>query len=197
MTDTFIISEVQLRNYTDINDNVDTALIKNAIREAQDIGLQAIIGTILYDKILSDIDSSSLSGVYKTLVDNYIQDYLIYAAYWYSLDAIYLRPRNNGIVRPTGGENAEGVERDLYNVKRQSVRNKMEYYAERLTNYILEEENSYPELSQSNKLYEQVPDYSDKYGSPFVFNKNKLAEAFAREGYRVDSRFLQFPNKYN
>jgi hypothetical protein len=31
---------------------VDTALIKNAIREAQDISLQRIIGTKLYDAIL-------------------------------------------------------------------------------------------------------------------------------------------------
>ena len=44
MTNTFLISEAQIRNYTDIEDNVDSALVKNGIREAQDIKLQPING---------------------------------------------------------------------------------------------------------------------------------------------------------
>ena len=72
MTSTFIISEAKLREFTDINDNLDTAFLKNAVREAQDIYLQRIIGTVLYEKILSDIDASTLSGEYLTLVESYI-----------------------------------------------------------------------------------------------------------------------------
>ena len=37
MTDVFIISEENLRQFTDINNNVDSKLLKNAVREAQDI----------------------------------------------------------------------------------------------------------------------------------------------------------------
>jgi hypothetical protein len=37
MTSTFILSEAKFRQFTDVNDMLDTALIKNAIREAQDI----------------------------------------------------------------------------------------------------------------------------------------------------------------
>ena len=47
MTNTFLISEAKLREFTDIANNVDSALIKNAIRESQDISLQRIIGTLL------------------------------------------------------------------------------------------------------------------------------------------------------
>jgi hypothetical protein len=172
MTTTFIISEAKLRQFTDVNDNLDTALIKNAVREAQDIALQRIIGTKLYNKILSDIDGSGLTGDYKTLVDDYIQDFLLYAAYYEVLEAIYIRPRNNGLLTPTGGENSIEVDRSLFNVKRQSVENKMEYYAERLSLYINEEQAKFPELNSANKLYEQWPDYSTQYRSPIVFAKN-------------------------
>ena len=55
MTDVFIISEENLRQFTDINNNVDSKLLKNAVREAQDIEIQRILGTKLYDKILDDI----------------------------------------------------------------------------------------------------------------------------------------------
>ena len=157
MTSTFILSEAKFREFTDVNDMLDTALIKNAIREAQDIHLQRIIGTQLYDKILSDIASNSLAGVYKTLVDDYIQDFLLYAAYYESLEAIYLRPRNNGLLTPTGGENSINVDRSLYNVKRQSVENKSEFYAEKLSRYLSEEEASFPELNTNDKAYQQNP----------------------------------------
>lgn len=202
MTNTFLISEAVLRNYTDINQSVDSALIKNAIRESQDISLQAVIGTLLYDKLLDLVDSGDINtptySNYKGLLDNYIQDFLIYAAYWYALDAIYLRSRNNGLIRPTGGENSEGVERELYNLKRQTVSNKLEYYNQRLTNYIIEEEGLFPELTQSNKLYEQIPDYTGKYGAPFVFRKKINAQLFLDRGIPVtNSAYPQYPPPYS
>jgi len=198
MTTTFIISEAKLRQFTDLNDSVDSALIKNAVREAQDIGLQRIIGTNLYNKILSDIDADTLTGAYKTLVDDYIQDYLLYAAYYEALFAIFVRPRNNGLLTPQGGENSATVDRTMFDAKRQSVQNKSEYYAERLTNYIAEEQASFPELNTNNKLYEQWPDYGSQYRSPIVFSRNAKVGAHydqAKEaGLRItDSKYKQYP----
>jgi len=198
MTTTLIISEAKLRQFTDLNDSVDTSLLKNAVREAQDISLQRIIGTKLYQKILSDIDANSLAGAYLTLVDDYIQDFLLYAAYYEALEAIYIRPRNNGLLTPTGGENSIEVDRSLFNVKRQNVQNKMEYYAERLTNYIAEEQASYPELNTNNKLYEQWPDYGSQYRSPIVFSRNAKVGAHYQQakeaGLRItDSKYKQYP----
>ena len=198
MTTTFILSESKFRQFTDVNDMLDTALIKNAIREAQDIHLQRIIGTQLYDKILSDIDASTLTGVYKTLVDSYIQDFLLYAAYYESLEAIYIRPRNNGLLTPTGGENSIEVDRSMFNVKRQSVENKMEFYAEKLSRYLSEEEANYPELNANNKAYEQNPDYSSQYRSPIVFSRNTKVIGnykWAKEaGLRItNSAYKQYP----
>jgi len=198
MTKTFLISEQVLRTYTDISNNVDTELIKNAIREAGDIGLQAIIGTLLYQKLVTLVDSGDINNEenanYKTLLTDYIQDYLIYASYWYSLDAIYLRSRNNGLIKPMGGENSEGVERELYNLKRQSIENKMSYYAERLTKYIIEEQGLYPEINNSNKLYEQNPNYNNKYKNGFVFRKSPFTSIMERAGIPIyDARYKQYP----
>lgn len=202
MTQTFLISEVKLRTFSDINNNVDSELIKNAIREAQDITLQSTLGTLLYDKILDLVSSGTIgdsaNSNYKTLLDSYIQDTLLYAAYWYSLDAIYLRPRNNGLIQPNGGENSLEVDISYYNMKRRSVQNKLEYYNDRLTKYLIEEQALFPELNQSNKLYEQNPDYSTKYGSPFVFNRGiRNAQEFLKRGYPIyDSNYPQYPQNF-
>jgi hypothetical protein len=199
MTNTFLISEAQIRNYTDIEDNIDSALIKNGIREAQDIKLQPIIGTLLIEKLYALVDAGTIddsaNADYKALLDGYIQNMLIYAAYWYILDSVYIRSRNNGLLIPDGGENSVAADRSMYNVKRQAVQNKMEFYSNLLTDYIIEEQTLYPELNASNKLFELNPDYEDKYGSPFVFNdKTRRASEFVKRGIRVyDTRYKQYP----
>ncbi len=197
MTTTFIISEAKVRAFTTLNNSVDTELIKNCIRTAQDYYLQSIIGTVLYEKILTDIDSGSLTGDYKTLVDSYIQDYLLYATYYETLEEIFIRPRNKGLLKPTGGENSVDVDLQTYNVKRQSVENKMTYYAERLTNYILEDNGLFPELDQNNLLYQQNPDYSVKYRSPFAMRGGAGARYANEYGFPAfDKRLQAFPQNY-
>lgn len=199
MTNTFLISETQIRNYTDIEDNIDSALIKNGIREAQDIRLQTLLGTLLTNKLYTLVDAGTIGDAananYKTLLDNYIQNMLIYASYWYILDTVYMRSRNNGLLIPDGGENSSAVDRSLFNVKRQAVQNKMEFYSNLLTDYIIEEQVLYPELNASNKLYDLNPNYSDKYGSPFIFNnQSRRAQEFINRGVRVyNSKYPQFP----
>jgi len=199
MTNTFLISEAQIRNYTDIDNNIDSALIKNGIREAQDIKLQPIIGTLLYEKLTSLVDAGTISDAanadYKTLLDSYIQNMLIYAAYYFILDSVYMRSRNNGLLIPDGGENSIAADRAMYNVKRQSVQNKMEFYSNLLTDYIIEEQTLYPELNASNKLYDLNPNYEDKYGNPFVFNnKSRMLLEMRKRGIPVyDSRYKQYP----
>ena len=200
MTTTFIISEAKIRQFTDLNDSVDSALIKNGIREAQDISLQRIIGTKLYNSILAQIDAGPTwtNSNYQGLVDNYIQDFLLYAAYYEILESVYMRSRNNGLLTPTGGDNSVNVDRSLYDVKRQSVKNKMEFYGDKLSSYIAEEQSLFPELNENSKIYEQWPDYGSQYRSPIVFTRNAKVGAHyweAKEaGLRItDSKYSQYP----
>lgn len=198
MTQTFLISEAKLREFTDIDNNVDTALIKNGIRESQDIELQRVLGTLLYDKMLDLVANNTIgdsgNSNYKTLLDDYIQNFLLYAAYFYCLEPIYLRSRNNGLITPNGGDNSDVANKQLFDLKRQSSKNKMEFYAQKLRDYLIEEEALFPELTESNKLYEQYPDYDEQYGQPFVFRKNGYEQEAIRRGMRTyDIRYKQYP----
>jgi hypothetical protein len=200
MTTTFIISEANLRQFTDLNNNVDSELLKNAIRESQDIELQRLIGTKLYNKILEDIKTDTLSGVYEVLVLEWIQNFLLYAAYYYALEDIYLRPRNNGLLIPQGGENSTAADGTWYNRKRQSVENKKEFYGERLTSYLIQKQGLYPELNSNVELQQLYPDFGVQYKSPIVFKRNgrgyHLNQAVECGLYVADSRYNQFPNPF-
>ena len=197
MTNVQLISEAKIRQYTDMNDNVDSKLIVNAIREAQDIELQRILGTLLYNKVIDEVANSTLSGVYKTLVDEYVQNFLLYAVYYNTLEAIYLRPRNNGLLIPNGGENSDTADRSMYNVKRQSVKNKSEFYAEKLSQYLIENQNNYPELGQNVLLYQQVADFGEQYKSPIVMKYNTYSphlKNLLKMGFKVyDTKYPYLP----
>ena len=197
MTTTLIISEEKLREFTDINDNLDSKLLMNAVREAQDIYLQRLTGTSLYEYILNQIDANTLSGDYKHLVDTFIQPFLIYASYWEALDAIYTRPRNNGLLQPTGGENSEKADGTWYNRKREAANNKMQYYGERLTNYLIQDQNKFPQLNENGPFWKQYPDYGSGYRSPIVFNRTTRSyhlQGALNAGLRLaDSRYPFMP----
>jgi len=192
MQNTLLISEAKLKRFTDINNALDVDLISSVIREAQIVHITRLLGTKLYDKIISDVDNDTLSGNYKTLVDDYIQDALLYWSYYESLETIYLRPRNAGLVVPQGGENNAAADIALYDKKRQSVKNKAEYFSERLVDYMAFNEAAYPEYNQ-NVNDDIYPDTSTQYKSPIVF-RNEIPNVVNAMGLKViNSRYDYLP----
>lgn len=172
MTTTLLISEAKVRAFSDINESVDDSLMVNAIREAQDIVMQPIMGTKLYNALIEKIDNNSLSGSYQTLVDDYIQPALVYASLYNITENVYVRTRNNGLLTPTGGENSINVDKNMYDTKRQSIFNKQQFYSDQLSRYLNEKYNLFPELGENTELYQFIPDYASQYRSPIVMQRN-------------------------
>ena len=71
-----MISVDTLKQRTAIHDNIDEKLIFPEIKAAQDLFIHPILGTALYNKLLTDISNGVLAGNYKTLVDSYLVDTL-------------------------------------------------------------------------------------------------------------------------
>jgi hypothetical protein len=192
MQNTILLSEARLKAFTDLNDYVDPELLKSAIREAQIIHLTRVLGTRLYNKIMTDVDNNTLTQKYRELIDNYILDYLLYATYFVALEYIWLRPRNNGLLQPNGGDNANSVDMVIYDKKRTSVESKMEYFGERLVDHLTFNTQNYPEYTQA--VNDEIPaDMHTQYGSPFVF-RNRVPELVERMGIKVvNSRYKYLP----
>jgi hypothetical protein len=192
MVTTLFISENKLKAFSDLNQSVDADLLKNAIREAQDIHIQQYLGYNLYQKLIQDVNAGSLSGDYLFLMTTYIQDTLLYWSYYEALEAIWLRPRNNGLLIPQGGQEGAPADMRIYDKKRTSVRNKAEWYAERLVGYLIDNETKFPEFGTETGM-EIYPDQRSAFNSPFV-TKRGYYEDMKKLGIKVtDSRYKYLP----
>lgn len=192
MTTTLFISENKLKNFTDLNNSLDPDLLKNAVREAQDINIQRMLGYNLYQKLITDVNNNTLTGYYLTLMNEYLQDTLLYWSYYEALESIWLRPRNNGLLIPNGGVEASAVDSNTYDKKRQSVKNKAEWYAERMVGFLIDNQTQFPEFGTETGM-EIYPDQRSQFKSPFV-NRNAYYENLQKMGIKIiDSRYNYLP----
>ena len=80
MADALFITRKDLVKFSSLNGNVDTDKFLQYIKIAQDIHIQNYLGTDLYNKIQSDIEGSTLTGDYLSLVTEHIKPMLIHWA---------------------------------------------------------------------------------------------------------------------
>lgn len=131
---------------TIISDNSDVKLVKKATRVAEDKYILPIIGGMLYNTIINKIQTGTLTGDYKSLVDRFIIPCLLeYTVYEY-VPYTY-KFRNKGISKQTS-ETSEPVEReDLYFI-RENILQTAQFYGEQLIKYLKANSTMYPEYTQ-------------------------------------------------
>lgn len=160
MARVYFISCEYLKEQTPVNNNVDNNLLNNAIWEAQSIHIQQQTGTKLYNKLVDLIRTGTISlpgnAAYKTLLDDYIQPTTAYWAWYESIPYLAMKCVNKGVER----QNSDwSVKAELNEVEylRDDIRNKCEFYSQRLTDFMWENRSKYPELVDNHKLDELHP----------------------------------------
>jgi hypothetical protein len=76
----YMVDEQWVKDNSPIDDNVDTKLLRNAMRTAQDIYIRDLIGSGLYDEVLTQINAGTLSADADNLllVNTYIAPCLLH-----------------------------------------------------------------------------------------------------------------------
>jgi len=138
-----LVSADKLKAFTNINDNVDEALLLSNIQIAEDIGLQTLLGTQFYNHIKSAAQAGTLTGPETTLLQNYIQPYLIHRAYYESIPNIWMRVMNKSIVV---GNTEQGTAASAGDMKylRNMTRDRYEFYSQRMMDYLKDNPNDFP-----------------------------------------------------
>lgn len=150
MATAIFIRRRDLIKNTALSGSIDTDKFIQFIKIAQEIHIQNYLGTDLYNKISADILSSSLSGDYLDLVNDYVQPALIhYAMVEYLPFAAYTIA--NGGVFKHGSENSSIAEKEEVDSLIAKERDYAEYYTQRLIDYLsFNGPSKFPEYYSNN-----------------------------------------------
>jgi len=165
MAKALFITQRDIKRFTGANGNIDTDKLLNWIEMAQEIDIQRLLGTKLYDKISADITASpqTLTGDYLTLVDTYIKPTLIHYAMMYALPYLSVTIANGGVYR-NSAENATALTSEEIDKLVEKERDAAQYYSTRMIDYLnFNASSMFPEY-YTNSNDDISPDYQDDFG---------------------------------
>ena len=156
------IKRSDLVKNTIINGNVDTDRFIGFIKIAQQMHVQNLLGTKLYDKISTHISAGNLADPYLTLVNTYIQPILIHFAMVDYIPFSAYELRNGGLFKHTS-ENSETPSKEEVDFLMQRHKTFADFYARRFIDHM-----SFIDPSTIPEYYTNQNDdmYPDKSTTP-------------------------------
>lgn len=146
MARVFLVSEATMKKNSVVNNNVDGMYLLPAIEYAQDNGLQTLIGTKLYNKVMDLVEDGSITGAtdYKYLLDEYITPYLVNKVTADIQIPLAFKVRNQGVLQQTGDNTYVPSMKDIQFVI-QHYQNQADFYGNRMSDYLRANRLKYPE----------------------------------------------------
>ena len=157
-----------LRDNTVINGNVDSERLEPFIQLAQNVHIEGVLGTLIYNEIIGQIQTDSLTALNKTLIDDFVQPALVQWSLYEALPFINYKLTNKSI-STKNSDNSDPVDLDALHYLRTNVRNSAEYLSERITKYLDKNEVEYPLYCENTEVDEISPNKSN-YFSGIVFD---------------------------
>ena len=149
-----LISPDDVKSQSDLNYNVDDTAIGASIRVSQQIYLRDIIGDALLERLQvlvynaiegnPDTIDDEANIAYKTLLDDYISNFLTYKVANEICDRLSLKIRNMGVVKNNDTNMQQADLGDLIYLK-QKYDTFANDAANRMTAFICSNEAAYPE----------------------------------------------------
>jgi hypothetical protein len=177
MANVLFISDSYLKQNSFVGENVQANVLTSAITTAQTIKIQSILGKALYTKLCDDISNAggSLTGVtgnYAILLEEFVIPALTNWALHEAIVPLTLKFTNKGISRAQD-QYTEGIDLETLKYIRNDVRNEAEWYTQRLTTYLCNNSQLFPEYSDytANDLYPSVK--AGSYESGIYFKKRR------------------------
>jgi len=149
--------------------NIDPDKIVPFIKTAQDKYILIALGTVLYDYLQDQIAAGTLTGVYKTLVDEYIVDTLVHYTMVEALPFLAYNIGNTGITKNLNSEQGASPAKNEIDYLLQKELATAQFYSERLVTYLIAQNTLYPQYLQTTGFSDNVyPDKGQQYRNGWV-----------------------------
>lgn len=173
------VSAATIKEYGVLENNVDVKLINSTTIMIQDIQLQQILGTDLYNEICSQINTSTVntvdavSAANLVLLDDYIRNFLMNAVIAEGCLTFLYRFSNKGVIT-ANSENQFPISEEQVDRIMAKWQNQADFYAKRLADFLRQESATYPLYYNGNTDSSDIHPKTPKYNSGFFLgNKRK------------------------
>lgn len=169
-----LLSTTILKDRTGVHDNLDEKLLFPEIKAAQDLFIHPLLGTPLFNKIISDVDAGTITGAYKDLLDDYIIDALLNYVLAGLPEAISYQFWNKGVLRKGGDSTELPSMTDLIQIS-DKYRQRAESYGERLTRYLQANasDSHLPEYLEAGEELDDLIPKSTAFTSPIYLGEHR------------------------
>ena len=175
METVLFILDTTIKERTGLHTNIDSKLILPDIKIVQDMFIEPILGTNLYEKIEALISSNEIilpeNSEYKTLLDKYIVDAMVYYTLSRLPQGLSYQLWNKGLMRKSDDNSSLPTMGEIIDIGN-DFKNTAEFYGQKLLRYLRANAAKFPEL-YTNYGLDSVTPVGDNYTIPIWLDDNE------------------------
>ena len=163
MATVLFINRTDLVRNSILDGNVDTDKFIQFIKLSQEIDVQQILGTNMYDGLTTAIPNIDLAvnARWKTILDDYVVPMLIWYAQANYLPFAAYQIKNGGVFKHTS-ENAQSVDKNEIDFLVEKARTNADWYSRRFIDYMSFNQTLFPEYT--NNINDDInPSYDSTF----------------------------------
>ena len=139
----YFIHPNEIKKTAYVDENVDDKLITNSIAIAQDLYILPKIGSGIYDELSTQIGAGTLTALNTTLLGTYILPAMRYWVLYELIEPMTYKFVNKSVVKKNS-ENSTPISFEEVTALKDKFRNIAEWHIERMKNYLIQNQSSYP-----------------------------------------------------
>jgi hypothetical protein len=181
-------TEQYIKDNSPVDGNVDDKYITSTIIMCQKVYIKRILGTALYNLLNTEINAGSVSTENQTLLDDYIQDCLLYYVLSEIISTMVYKMENKSVVKKSS-ENSQPIDSEEVAMLRDMYKDKAEFFANEITAFLITNASTtvYPTYLNPGSNYDTVYPNGNNYTSGWVLGgkENTYGLEVSRSKYRL------------
>lgn len=156
------ITEQFIKDNSVVDENVDMKYITTTIDKCQKKYMRPILGTGLYDELQTQINANTVTSLNATLLNDYIQDALMYYVLFEGISIFMYKITNKSILKKNGDQ-SQVIDTEEVSTLRDGYKDDAEFFSELITNYLIANSEDYPLFLNPGSEFDTIHPNMDNY----------------------------------
>lgn len=172
MATALFITEQFIKDNSVIDENLDMKYLTVTIDKCQKLYMRPILGTALYNELQTQINAGTVTALNTTLLDNYIQEALLYYVLFEGISLFTYKITNKSIMKKSS-DNSQPIDSETVFDLRDKYKNDAEAFSELVTNYLIANSSSYPLFLNPGNTYDTIHPNMNNYQCGWALGDSK------------------------